>query len=168
VVHMWKIPSGKKVLTLKGYLNDYGEEILGDSYMYWVAFINEVRLSPDGKYVAIGKTGNNARLMDFETGKLVRTFKGHKGIVISLDFSHDGKRLATGSVDGTVRIWDVESGDMVIQLPDKNSNVPYFSVDFSPDGNLLATGSWDGRVRIWDLNTGNVLQSIRAHENMAG
>ncbi len=167
VANMWKIPSGKKVLTLKGYLNDFGEQILGDSYMYWVAFINEIRLSPDGKYIAIGKTGNNARLMDFKTGKLVRTFRGHKGIVISLDFSSDGKRLATGSVDGTVRIWDVETGDLIRQLPDRNSNIPYFSVDFSPDGNLLATGSWDGRVRIWDLNTGDLLQSIRAHDDMS-
>ena len=167
IADMWKIPSRKKIMTLKGYLNDYGEEILGDSYMYWVAFINEIRLSPDGKYVAIGKTGNNARLMDFETGKLVRTFRGHKGIVISLDFSPDGKHLATGSVDGTVRIWDVESGELVIQLPDRNSNIPYFSVDFSPDGNLLATGSWDGRVRIWDINTGDLLQSIRAHEDVS-
>jgi WD40 repeat protein len=165
VAHIWKIPSGMKIMTFKGYLNDFGEEILGDSYMYWVAFINEIRLSPDGKYVAIGKTGNNARLMDFATGKLVSTFRGHKGIVISLDFSPDGKRLATGSVDGTVRIWDVENGDSVMQLPGRNSNIPYFSIDFSPDGNLLATGSWDGRVKIWDLNTGNLLQSIRAHDD---
>ena len=113
VAKLWKIPSGRQIMTLRGYLNDIDEAILDDSYMYWVAFMNEIKLSPDGKYLAIGKTGNNARLMDLRTGKLVRTFRGHENIVISLDFSPDGKYLATGGADGTTRIWEVESGKMV-------------------------------------------------------
>jgi WD40 repeat protein len=162
---LWKIPSGRHVMTLRGYLNDIDAAILDDSYMYWVAFMNEIKLSPDGKYLAIGKTGNNARLMDFNTGKLVRTFVGHENIVISLDFSPDGKYLATGSADGTTRIWEVESGKMVRSLPEGTSNLPNFSIDFSPDGNWIVVGSWDGLVRIWDIKTGELIQAIRAHND---
>jgi WD40 repeat protein len=164
---LWKVPSGKKVMELKGYLNDMDETILKDNYMYWVAFMNEIKLSPDGKYLAIGKTGNNAMLMDFNTGKLIRTFRGHENIVISLDFSPDGKYLATGSADGTTKIWEVESGRMLRSLPEETSNIPDFSVDFSPDGNYLVTGSWDGRVRIWDVQTGKRIQSILAHNDVS-
>jgi WD40 repeat protein len=164
---IWRIPSGTKEMSLQGYLNDVDEKILGDGYMYWIAFINEVNLSPDGKYLAIGKTGNLAKLLDFRTGKVIQTFRGHKGIVISLDFSSDGKYLATGAADGTAKVWEVESGKMLRSLPEGTSNVPYFSVDFSPDGKLLATGSWDGYVRIWDVETGIMLKGIRAHDNVA-
>jgi len=165
VAKLWKIPSGRQFMTLRGYLNDIDESILDDSYMYWVAFMNEIKLSPDGKYLAIGKTGNNARLMDLRTGKLVRTFRGHENIVISLDFSPDGKYLATGSADGTTRIWEVETGKMVRSLPEETSNIPDFSVDFSPDGNWIAVGSWDGLVRIWDIRSGKLIIAIRAHDD---
>ncbi len=164
---IWRLPSGKEMHSLQGYLNDVDEKILSDGYMYWVAFMNEVRLSPDGKYAAIGKMGNLARLYDFYTGKPVQTFRGHEGIVISLDFSPDGKLLATGAADGTARIWNIESGNMMVSLPERTANIPCFSVDFSPDGKLLATGSWDGMVRIWEVGTGRLLQRIRAHEDVS-
>jgi WD40 repeat protein len=164
---IWRIPQGKEVLSLRGYLNDVDEKILSDGYMYWVAFMNEIKLSPDGKYAAIGKMGNLAKLYDFYTGKPVQVFRGHEGIVISLDFSPDGKYLATGAADGTARVWEVSTGKMVVSLPERTANIPCFSVDFSPDGKLLATGSWDGRVRIWEVATGRLLQSIRAHEDVS-
>jgi WD40 repeat protein len=162
---LWKIPSGRQVMTLRGYLNDIDEAILEDNYMVWAAFINEIKLSPDGNYLAIGKTGNNARLLDLQTGKLVQTFRGHENIVIALDFSPDGKYLATGSADGTTKIWEVETGRKVRSFPEGESDIPDFSVDFSPDGNLIAIGNWDGTVRIWDIKTGEQIQSINAHND---
>jgi WD40 repeat protein len=164
---IWKIPGGEKIITLRGYLNDVDENVLSDGYMYWVAFINEIKLSPDGKYIAIGKTGNNAKLMDFSTGRVIQTYEGHEGMVISIDFSPDGKYLATGSVDGTARVWDVLSGDLLNTFPDKISDISVFSVNFSPDGNYLVTGGWDGIIRTWDLNTGDLIQSISGHEGMS-
>jgi len=157
---LWEIPTGKKIRSFEGFLNDVDEAVLSDGYMYWVAFINEVKLSPDGRYIAIGKAGNNAKLMDFSTGRVVQTYRGHKGMVISLDFSPDGKYLATGAVDGTTRIWDVLSGEQVYSLPETTSNIPVFTVAFSTDGKSLATGSWDGRTRVWDLEEGRLVQSI--------
>jgi WD40 repeat protein len=162
---IWKVPSGKETLILQGYLNDVDEKILGDGYMYWVAFMNEIKLSPDGKYLAVGKTGHKAKLLDFRTGKVDHILEGHEDIVISMDFSTDGKLLATGAADGTAKVWNVETGEMLRSVPEGTSNIPYFSVDFSPDGKLLATGSWDGYVRIWDVETGEFIQGIKAHDN---
>ncbi len=161
------IRTGKPVMTYRGYLNDVDDKILRDGYMYWVALVNEIKISPDGKYLAVGKTGNLARLMEFSTGRVVRTFRGHEGMVVSLDFSPDGKRLATGSVDGTVRIWDIESGEQEFMFPDYTSNIAIFSVDFSPDGKMVATGGWDGRTRIWDLENGKLFRSINSHDGVS-
>lgn len=161
---IWEIPSGKNLLTLKGYLNQVDERILTDSYMYWAGFVNEAKLSPDGRFIAVGRTGNNAKLIDFKTGKVFKTLTGHKSMVISLCFSKDGKFLATGGLDGKAIIWDVETGTPVktFTFPDEKEAI--YSVDFSADGKMLAAAIWGGLVVIWDVQTGDRLRAISPHE----
>ena len=160
---IWRISDGKKLIALKGYLNQIDEKILNNSYMYWVALSHETKLSPDNKYIAIGNTGNNAKLIDFNTGRIHKTLKGHNGMVISLNFSNDGKYLATGGVDGKAILWDTETGEIVkaFQFPDKALAI--FSVDISPDNKLLATSDWAGEIVIWDIATGKVLKAMSPH-----
>lgn len=159
--------SGKNIMTLRGYLNQVDERILTHSYMYWAALVNEAKLSPDGKYIAVGRTGNNAKLIDFFTGKVYQTLRGHNGMVISLNFSNDGKYLATGGLDGKAIVWNVETGDSVrvISFPDRNNAI--FSVDISPDNKYLATADWGGYVIIWDISTGESVQAFSPHDRTA-
>jgi WD40 repeat protein len=161
---IWEIPSGKSLLTLRGYLNQVDERILTDSYMYWAGFVNEAKLSPDGRFIAVGRTGNNAKLIDFKTGKVFKTLTGHKSMVISLCFSKDGKYLATGGLDGKAIIWDVEKGTPVktFTFPDEKEAI--YSVDFSADGKMLAAAIWGGLVVIWDVQSGDRLRAISPHD----
>ncbi len=164
VTDVYDIASGEKILTLKGYLNQVDERILNDSYMYWAALVNEAKLSPDGKYIAIGRTGNNAKIIDFKSGKVFKTLKGHKSMVISLCFSPDGKFLATGGIDGKAIVWDVETGNPVRTITFTDEKLAIFSVDISSDGKLLATADWGGYVCIWDIETGRNLKVISPHD----
>jgi WD40 repeat protein len=155
---------GELIMTLKGYLNQVDERILTDSYMYWAALINEAKLSPDGKYIAVGRTGNNAKIIDFRTGKVFRTLKGHKSMVISLSFSADSKYLATGGLDGKVIVWEIESGTAVKTFTFQDEKEAIYSLDFSADSKMLAAAIWGGLVVIWDLNTGDRLRAINPHD----
>jgi WD40 repeat protein len=154
---------GTILLSLKGYLNQVDERILTDSYMYWAALVNEAKLSPDGKYIAVGRTGNNAKLIDFKTGRVYKTLRGHKGMVISLSFSCDGKYLATGGIDGKVIVWEVETGLPVRTFSFQDEKEAIFSLDFSSDGKMLAAAIWAGYVIIWDMTTGDRVRSISPH-----
>ncbi len=167
ISEIWDITSGDKLNTLKGYLNQVNERLLTNSYMYWAALVNEAKLSPDGKYIAVGRTGNNAKIIEFNTGKVYKTLTGHNSMVISLNFSSDGKYLATGGLDGKAIVWDVESGTPVrtISFPDKNLAI--FSVDISRDGKMLATADWGGYVVIWDIETGKNIRAISPHDGNA-
>lgn len=160
------LPDGKVAMTLKGYLNQVDERILTDSYMYWAGFVNEAKLSPDGKFIAVGRTGNNAKLIDYQTGKVFRTLKGHSSMVISLCFSSDGKSLATGGLDGKAIVWDVETGKALqtIKFPDEKDAI--YSVDISADNKTLATASWGGLVVLWDIGTGKTLRTISPHNRL--
>lgn len=158
------IPSGQELMVLKGYLNMVDERILTDSYMYWAALVNEAKLSPDGNYIAVGRTGNNAKLIDYKTGKVFRTLRGHDAMVISLCFSNDGRFLATGGLDGKAIVWNVETGDSVrvIRFADRKNVI--FSVDISRDNKLLATADWGGYVILWDIETGKMIRAISPHD----
>ena len=46
------------------------------------------------------------KFWDSRTGTLVRTFRGHTGLVTSVAFSPDDRRLISGSRDHTVKVWD--------------------------------------------------------------
>ena len=47
------------------------------------------------------------KIWDGRAGKLLRSFRGHTGLVSSLAFCPDGRRLYTGSRDTTVKVWDL-------------------------------------------------------------
>ncbi|NMC40510.1 MAG: hypothetical protein GYA43_04960, partial [Bacteroidales bacterium] len=157
------ISSGKPILTLKGYLNQIDEKILTDPYMYWAALVNEAKLSPDGSLIAVGRTGNNAKLLDFRSGRVVKTLRGHNAMVISICFSSDGKYLATGGLDGKAIVWDTETGNMVITVSFPDEKDAIFSVDISSDNKYLVTADWGGLVVLWDIATGKQVRAISPH-----
>ncbi|MFO7574250.1 MAG: caspase family protein [Bacteroidales bacterium] len=164
---IFDIKRGAREVTLHGYLNQIDESVITRPYMYWAAFTNEVKLSPDGKYIAVGRTGNNAKLVDFKTGRIHRTLRGHEGMVISLSFSMDGRYLATGGIDGRAVVWDVETGNKACEVTFSDRREAVYSVDISDDNTLLATASWGGTVVIWDIATGERVRTIVPHDHMA-
>ncbi len=117
--------------------------------------VNSVAFSPDGRYIASGGWDNDVHLMDGETGKVIKTFKGHGLVVWSVAFSPDGKRLASASWDHKVKVWDRESGRALLTFDGHTTLV--HSVAFSPDGLRLVSGGFDGQVKVWDAATGQVI-----------
>ncbi len=74
--------------------------------------INDVAFSPDGTRIIVG-VGNRVLLYNAANGDLIKSGKGHKDKVVSVDYSFDGSRYASGGLDNTVIIWsDLGSGMM--------------------------------------------------------
>jgi len=101
-----------------------------------------------------------AKIWDGESGKELRTLRGHSGSVNSVAFSPDGKRMATASDDQTAKVWDAESGKELLTLRGHSGHVK--AVIFSPDGKRLATASEDGTVQVYAFDLRELLNLARS------
>ena len=143
----WDVHTGENKKTFTGYLG-------GKLITY----------SPDKKTIAI-TAGGLVYLWDVATGQYLRTLKGHRSNVSSVDFSPDSKILATGSRDHTVRLWDMHTGQ-TIRILEGHTDLVYGPV-YSPDGSVLATRSRDDTLRLWNASTGkNIKTILRGSEGM--
>src|SRR6266540_5021621 len=118
--------------------------------------VDGMAFSPDARLVACVGQDYLIRLLDVESGNVVRKLKGHEHLVRSVVFSPEGKTLASGSTDWTIRLWDVATGK-TIWRSDELDNAQK-AVRFSPDGKILASGSWGGPLYLWDARSGKQLR----------
>ena len=116
---------------------------------------NTLRISPDGKAVAVGCDDNSIRLYDSVTLKQTKKFEGHGAAVNSVSFASDGQWIVSGSQDKTIRIWSLTSGKEIAKL--LGHSAPLSSVVFSSDGLRVLSASQDTTVRLWDI--GRMTQS---------
>ena len=167
VIRVWDIESGTTVRTIRGQIGPGPEgKIYG------------MGLSPDGRLLAVAgwmgvftgqkpnredEDAHKIRIIDFETGEIVRILKGHINVVEELKFSPDGKRLITSGHDYTAIIWDVRTGRMIHRLTGHRDHV--YAATFTLDGLRAVTASDDRTVKLWDARTGRLIATMTGHSN---
>ena len=95
--------------------------------------------------------------------KLVRTLRGHTGVVGSIAWSPDGRILASPSDDKTIRLWNAETGECLRTLEGHRHYV--VSVAFNETGQHIASGGGDRTVKVWETNTGRLLSTLTQGAN---
>ena len=111
------------------------------------AGLYDVKLSPDGRSVAVTGDTQSVALLDAQSLQLIRRYTGHQGGVLGAAFHPSGQRLATCGNDRTIRIWDIETATELIALRGHRRGVQH--IQFSTDSALLASTSDDGTVKLW-------------------
>lgn len=135
------------------------------------AAVLAVAWSPDSKTLASGTTGNDRRVLvwDSTSGKVLVTYGGHNKLgIASLDWSPNGTRIASG--DGNemdngphaVRVWNPTTGKDLFTCNGHTGKIN--AVAWSPNGSFIASASLDGTARVWDGATGNLLQTYSGHK----
>jgi WD40 repeat protein len=92
---------------------------------------------------------NAAHMWEIGSGKQVKRFDGHTGLVLALALSPDGRRLITAGDDKSIRIWDVATGKELHKLQGHTESISCLAI--SSDGRRLLSGGMDRTVRLWGL-----------------
>jgi len=149
----WSAKSAEDVIRTVGLTVSPSEKLVidGPDADEWTKGFNtvcEISYSPDGSRLACAG-GAGIQIRDAVNGKIIRSWIGHVGGVVSVAFSPDGKTIASGGRDNMIRIWEVSTGAIKATLEGHTDWVT--SVAFSPDGKLVASGSIDMTVRLWNV-----------------
>ncbi|WP_406699978.1 protein kinase [Singulisphaera sp. Ch08] len=126
-----------------------------------------VTFSPDSRILASGSDDTDEpqriKLWDMATGRKLRGWEGHQGLVSALAFSPDGHALASVALcsENNVKVWDSASGRLRTTLVGHTKGVR--TVAYSPDGSLLATAGSDREIRLWDSATGRLRSLFSGH-----
>ncbi|EFN69112.1 WD repeat-containing protein 36 [Camponotus floridanus] len=122
-IKFWDFKPGKGMTTARTILT------LEES-IEWIRYHNENSL------VAVALENFDIVLMDLDTRKIVRHFRGHEGRVTDACFNPDSRWLITASMDCTIRTWDIPSSHLIdiFQVPEA-----CISLNFSPTAEFLAT-----------------------------
>ena len=117
-------------------------------------------ISPDGQSLLTGGTNGALDLRSLVTGKRIRSFEGHSGIVSACAFSADGSAIVSGAIDCSLRIWDVATGKCRYQRGECGIVT---SLDYSHKKNSVLCCFMNGSLGMWNLITG-ILSSFASED----
>ncbi|OHE93031.1 WD domain-containing protein [Colletotrichum orchidophilum] len=146
--------------------------------------VSQVRISPDGRWIASASADGTVKTWDAATGEHMDTLVGHMAGVSCVAWSPNSESLATGSDDKSIRLWDRVTGRPKVTakgvghmakddaapsarpMPPLRGHHNYvMCLAFSPRGNILASGSYDEAVFLWDVRAGRLMRSLPAHSD---
>lgn len=118
-----------------------------------------VAFSVDPKVAACGADDFTVKLLDLETGEVLREFAGHEGPIRDVRFGRRGRRLVSVTMgvlknrayqgDQSVRIWDVSTGTELQRFVPNSGSLR--SIDISPNGIWAITAQGNRRISVWRL-----------------
>jgi len=113
-----------------------------------------VAISPDKQHFACGGLDCLVHLYDINTGKELRSFRGHANTITDVCFIGNAK-ICSVSKDATVSVWDAADGHRLLTPRGHQRQVNSCTSDAS--GKVLATGSWDSTIKVWGAGKGDMM-----------
>ena len=129
--------------------------------------IRKLRVSPDGKLLALGDEQGLIRIVRLETWQVAATFRAHSGRVSDLDFRGNSRVLLSAGRDGTIRFWDLENlRDDARPIKELRAppSIPY-SARMNPDfpNRFVIMGDREGRLIAWDTTRNRIITNAQFH-----
>ena len=121
-----------------------------------------VKVSPNGKLLAMSLLNNNVQVIYLDTMKLFLTLYGHKLPVLSIDISQDNQLIITSSADKNIKIWGLNFGDCHKSIFGHQDSI--MTVNFIGDSHNFFSSSKDGVIKYWDGDKFECIQKLIAHQ----
>jgi WD40 repeat protein len=164
-LQVWDVESGRELRSLKGRLSylrggvavsGVGRRAVRDSSDHGVA------MSGDGRRAVSASFHKTLKVWDVESGRELRTLKGHSRYLYGVALSPDGRLAVSASSDKTLKVWDVESGRELRTLIGHSDAVS--GVALSGDARRAVSASHDNTLKVWDMEGGRELRTLTGHD----
>jgi small GTP-binding protein len=123
--------------------------------------VTNVSITPDGKRAVSCSHDKSLKVWHLDSGKCIKTIKGHKDRVYGVAVTPDGKRAVSCSKDKTLKVWHLDSGKCLKTLRGHTREV--MSVAVTPDGTKAVSGLEDNTLKVWDLDSGDCINTLTGH-----
>ncbi|RME05172.1 MAG: WD40 repeat domain-containing protein [Planctomycetota bacterium] len=157
-------PQSPPLLQQRRHILIHGLFTLGSPNFRHGDEITQVYVSPENRIFSASKDAT-IKLWDI-SGKLLQTFQGHQGPVLSFDLHPHRPWLLSTSTDQSIRIWDTRTGENLHTIHAHKSTV--YRAKFSRDGQRMISASHDGQCLIWQINPqgeAKILLAFEKHKN---
>lgn len=116
--------------------------------------VKSLTFSPDGRFVATGKSDDYVELYDVKTGRKVFT-EGRlreMGNISAITFSPDGEYLLAGGFKGLIKIWTVADNGLLTPHGEfAGHRREVRSLKVSPDGQTVLSADAEKQIKYWHL-----------------
>jgi serine/threonine protein kinase/WD40 repeat protein len=124
--------------------------------------VYQIRLSPNGREVALACNDSDLRILDVRTFDTLATIPTGQVEINGIAYSPDGRLIATAGDDSTVRLFDLETREEKKCFRGHQGKV--FGVAFFDGGNKLVSCGEEAVVRLWDVGSGQPAGELNAHK----
>jgi WD40 repeat protein len=143
---------------------------------HWL-WVDVVRWSPDGKFLASGASDHTARVWDVASGKSIATMTFPDTFDVgTVAWSPDGNYLATGSggKQDALQVWDTKTWQTAHKITPRGF---IRDVEWSPDGKSLAVAMessgakndpHDKGIDLYDIGSEQVTSSLVYSDDVSG
>jgi WD40 repeat protein len=122
--------------------------------------VQRLRISPDGRYLALSSFAAAPTLCDLTTGKRLHQLGSQVNAANGLAFTPNSRFLAVSTFQGT-HLYGVLSGKELRRFPGRSGASS--ALIFAPDGQMLATLGPGYIIHLWDVAAGRELHAAEGH-----
>ncbi|MBD1872447.1 DnaJ domain-containing protein [Nodosilinea sp. FACHB-131] len=117
-----------------------------------------VAISPNHRFLALGRDDGDIDLWNYKSGKQFFSLKGHKAEITNLIFSDDNQLLFSSSLDGTVNLWSLSNGSLAKAMLICDRGVTAFDLCYSRK--FIITADAAGFIQTWDFQRNTKIKQI--------